>query len=744
MGDHISLDDHHTSTAFRPSENGSAPAPKRRKLRKGTQSCWECKRRKAKCIYSDHLGICDSCKRRGTDCLSQDVQQSTPPLGSNKHVVDRLGEVEALVQHLLKASRDGTRSHDALVSTESLDSTRQSRHDEGRASGSPTTTTQINTNVEDQDLSTDTIPNITLESDESSSLPSNDEHHVLYNELVAAWPNPNDMKIILNLPVEPSQIIRALTCAPSKNQPSCLPSPTSLLRLPPRGSHPVLVARKMLILATYLQGVPIASEKHLEKLSVSCEITMDRLVKVAHDKVTCNDDLVSSLEGVECIMLQGLYTNYKGDLRRSWFAARRAVTIAQVMGLNKGIVPFSFRGVAVNVNDLWFRLINFDRYLCMMLGLPQSSPDEPIPLVEELESYAPNRKLQNLCSVACGKLLNRKPSEIYDQSITKEIDKILRDACTSMPAQWWIMPTLASHLELADRIQETLRFNDHFMQYHLVLQLHMPYLLKVGSKEYCGYHKLTAITASREILTRFISVRTIPQTRTYCRGTDLIAFMASTALALGHILCDHRNKRIEDNGYHFIVQQRLSDRGLLEQVLSIAENRMKDSDDDIYKRLATLLHYLLAMEDNVAAGVRYSVSFADGAMQDGSLGHHVKANTDGTELEIHLPHYPVIRILRHDPEGKEPLLAMLELPWGSVPVNNSSTRSADDSVTGTSSDIDIAGSLLSAEGHSSEGGIAGDGEGPHILSDSSVPDTWTLEGIDMSFLDAFTDGPAVI
>ncbi|PCD39225.1 hypothetical protein FGRA07_00496 [Fusarium graminearum] len=602
MGDHISLDDHHISTAFRPSEDGSAPAPKRRKLRKGTQSCWECKRRKAKCIYSDHLGICDSCKRRGTDCLSQDVQQSPPPLGSNKHVVDRLGEVEALVQHLLKVSRDGTRSHDALDSIESLGSTQQSRHDEGRTSGSPTTTTQINIDIGNQDLSAKSIPNVSLESDGSPSLPSDDEHHVLYNELVAAWPNPNDMKIILDLPVEPSQIIRALTCAPSKNQPSCLPSPTSLLRLPPRGSHPVLVARKMLILATYLQGVPIASEKHLEKLSLNWETIMDRLVKVAHDKVTCNDDLVSSLEGVECIMLQGLYTNYKGDLRRSWFAARRAVTIAQVMGLNKGIVPFSFRGVAVNVNDLWFRLINFDRYLCMMLGLPQSSPDEPIPLVEELESYAPNRKLQNLCSVACGKLLNRKPSEIYDQNITKEIDKILRDA---------------------------------------------------------------------------------------------------------------------------------------------SENRMKDSDDDIYKRLATLLHYLLAMEDNVAAGVRYSVSFAEGAMQDGSLGHHVKANTDGTELEIHLPHYPVIRILRRDPEGKEPLPAMLELPWGSVPVNNSGTRSADDSVTGTSSDVEIAGSLLFTEGHSSEGG-AGHGEGPHILSDSSVPDTWTLEGIDMSFLDAFTDGPAVI
>ncbi|OBS28298.1 hypothetical protein FPOA_02239 [Fusarium poae] len=742
MGDHISLDDYQLLTTSRPSENESAPAPKRRKLRKGTQSCWECKRRKAKCIYSDHLGICDSCKRRGTDCVSQEVQENPPPIGSNKHVVDRLGEVEALVQHLLKASQTERQSNDSLVSPESLGSTRRSQDDQ-RCSNSPTTT-HTNIDVGSEELPTNIVPNTTLQLEESLSLPSEGEHGDLYNELVAAWPNPNDMKIILSLPVEPSQIIRALTCAPPKDKNSRLPSPTNLLRLPPRGSHPVLVARKMLVLATYLQGVPIASERYLDKLSISYETIMARLAKIAHDKVTCNDDLVSSLEGIECIMLQGLYANYKGDLRRSWLAARRAVTIAQMMGLNKGVVPFSFRDVVVDVNDLWFRLINFDRYLCLMLGLPQSSPDEPLPYVEELESYPSYRKLQNLCSIACGKLLNRKRSEIYDQTITQEVDKILRDACTSMPAQWWIMPTLAPHLELPDRIRETSRFNDHFMQYHLLLQLHMPYLLKDGSKENCGYHKLTAITASREILTRFISVRSMPQTKTHCRGTDLIAFKASTALTLGHILCDHRHKRIEDNGYHFIVQQRLSDRGLLEQVLSIAEKNMQIFDDDISKRLATLLHYLLAMEDNVTAGVRYNVSFTEDAIKDGNLGHHVKANNDGTELEIHLPHYPVIKILRRDPEGKEPLPAVMELPWGNVLADNRVGRRANVGMAGSYPGVDIAEPLSSTGVESSRDDLTLDAELPQIIPGGSVPDTWTLEGIDMSFMDTFTDGPAVV
>ena len=538
------------------------------------------------------------------------------------------------------------------------------------------------------------------------------------------------MAVILGLPVEPSQIIRALTCAPPKDRTSGFPSPTNLLRLPPRGSHPVLVARKMLVLATYLQGVPIASEKHLHKLSTSYETIMARLVKVAHNKVTCDDDLVSSLEGIECIMLEGLYANYSGDLRRSWLAARRAMTMAQMMGLNRGIAPSCFRGATVDIGDLWFRILNFDRYLCLMLGLPQSSPDEPLPLVEDLESHPANRKLQILCSVACAKLLNRKNAELYNTEVTKDIDKILRDACTSMPAQWWIPPTLASHSELPDRIRETLRFNDHFMQYHLLLALHMPYILKIDGDESCGYHKLTAITTSREILTRFISIRTLPQTKTYCRGTDLIAFMASTTLTLGHILCDHRHKRIEDHGYHFLAQQRLSDRGLLEQVLSIAETSMHKFEDEISKRLTTLLHYLLAMEDNVTAGVRYHVSFSEETKRDAELGNHVKASDDGTVLEIHLPHCPVIKILRRDPEGKEALPVVMEVPWGQTPAT----------VTAASRRIEPIESMSASEGINLNGDV---GMSP-VLSDNPVGDTWTLEGLDMSFLDNFIEGPAVI
>jgi hypothetical protein len=85
-----------------------APAPKRRKLRKGTSSCWECKRRKARCSFSTADGAvdnaCHGCKLRGTPCISQDLPDQPAPGGSNRHLVDRLAQVEALVGRLVQAA----------------------------------------------------------------------------------------------------------------------------------------------------------------------------------------------------------------------------------------------------------------------------------------------------------------------------------------------------------------------------------------------------------------------------------------------------------------------------------------------------------------------------------------------------------------------------------------------------------------------------------------------------------------
>jgi hypothetical protein len=74
---------------------------KRRKVRKGTQSCWECKRRKVRCIFGSPASIiCDNCKRRRTSCISQEYPDQEVPSATSDPIEARLGRVEALVKQL--------------------------------------------------------------------------------------------------------------------------------------------------------------------------------------------------------------------------------------------------------------------------------------------------------------------------------------------------------------------------------------------------------------------------------------------------------------------------------------------------------------------------------------------------------------------------------------------------------------------------------------------------------------------
>jgi hypothetical protein len=97
------------------------PEAKRRRLRKGTRSCWECKRRKVRCVFrSEGDAICGPCSRRGSNCVSQEFAEDEPQQGGTQ-LLDRLGRVEILLEHLVtevrgKSGRDGVSTSEGTLS----------------------------------------------------------------------------------------------------------------------------------------------------------------------------------------------------------------------------------------------------------------------------------------------------------------------------------------------------------------------------------------------------------------------------------------------------------------------------------------------------------------------------------------------------------------------------------------------------------------------------------------------------
>lgn len=83
---------------------------RRRKIRKGTRSCWECKRRKTRCTFSTPSDLmCIGCRRRGTNCLSQDHPEETARSSMGDRMGTRIVRVEALIEKLVKQVGNGSK-----------------------------------------------------------------------------------------------------------------------------------------------------------------------------------------------------------------------------------------------------------------------------------------------------------------------------------------------------------------------------------------------------------------------------------------------------------------------------------------------------------------------------------------------------------------------------------------------------------------------------------------------------------
>ena len=427
-----------------------------------------------------------------------------------------------------------------------------------------------------------------------------------------------------------------------------------MLQLPPPGSHPVLIARKLLVLGTFLQGVVPSAIQGLADQGVSYREIMSQVVDTAIRLVTTNEDLISSVEGIECIMIEAMYQNYAGNLHRAWMAVRRATTVAEMMALHRGLNSPSLKilqpemRAAFNPDQVCFRLVQMDRYLSLMLGLPRTPLKARFATPKALEGCQPIDRMQRIHCAMSDRILQRNES---DFSETYDIDTLLQKAAAEMPPQWWLIPNLsASNSDGTEVAHETMRLMDQFTHYHLLIRLHLPYMLRSSSDRMCDHSKITAVTASREILARFIAFRTSNPAQFYCRGTDFLAFIATTVLCLAHINSHCQRQRSAQNSdcsnaFNFLSHSRPSDRGMMERTIEIVESMARAGTDAIASKIARILRPLLVIEADAASGTSYSTDSFKG--DDGELDCHGKLSNDGKGLNVHIPYIGTINFERH-------------------------------------------------------------------------------------------------
>ena len=357
-----------------------------------------------------------------------------------------------------------------------------------------------------------------------------------------------------------------------------------LLRRPGPGTHPVLIARYMLMLAKFMQYLHPDRFKSLDGLSLPPGALMRRLTETANSLAIENEELLATVEGLECVIIEGTIQANLGNIRRAWLSFRRALSIAQLMGIHRVVnhLPLNFVDTPspmTNYHVMWFRIVYVDRFLSLMLGLPPGSPDYGIANTSTLAKETPLGQLSRVHCAAASQILERNDGTLHglDYEITRNIDQRLKRVANSLPCKWWLTPDFAATEEKLV-FQETLRVVEQIYHFNLPNQLYLPFMLHLNADSdgttARGQHihaKHTCVNSSREVLNRFNTLRNSSRITLCCRSVDFLGLMATITLLLAH-MDSHAQDDTEQFAGNIMLHQRLSDRASIGRILEYMED----------------------------------------------------------------------------------------------------------------------------------------------------------------------------
>ncbi|CAI7588113.1 unnamed protein product [Penicillium glandicola] len=563
------------------------PTAKRRKVRKGTHSCWECRRRKVKCTFSslDHT-ICITCHRRGTKCINQ---VETPESDTGDPEQDAAINTRLESEISVRSQPSPTIGYLPPTPFAIYTTPVSSVHDKE---------TNLSTSLQTGELTIEVarsqLPQRPVSSHGSISEAST--YLSITQALRSSLPPQKDMEILL----ENLSSMSIFCYQSSFKLCSSWPSEMAEEQIPVASllyseSHPVLLARQMLLFAVGLQH--LSPKKAIPGLTKHHRAIMEQLADSAIKLVNTNDVLLGTLEGLENIILEGFYHIDGGNIRRSWITMRRAVTTAHLLGLHR---PGHYRFKILNQQSdldpavMWACVVSMEQFICLLLGLPTSTSGASFTIPRATSGRVESGNLPVLVSDVVGKIIERnqmhEPQKALD--ITQDIDKELLEVTDQWPPAFW-RPLQFEGLAVnsADSFRETRRAWDHIFYYSLVNQLHLPYMLNPRHVSQRMYSRIACASASREILIRQTAIRTFNPITAGCRMGDFVALISGMTLMLAHIL-SHCNKGTEN----LLVHHRVGDRAVVKRALECMESMLELHEDVITTKCAALLKNLLDIE----------------------------------------------------------------------------------------------------------------------------------------------------
>lgn len=292
-----------------------------------------------------------------------------------------------------------------------------------------------------------------------------------------------------------------------------------------------MIAKALLWVAICLQQLPRGFD--IDSLELGC--SPKELIAKCIDIVTLSissETLVTNIDGLECLVLQGIFYNNDGKLKSAWLSYRRALNVAQIIGLHR-LAPETAQDSesAPRARYVWNHIIYADRYLSLMLGMYHGITDVALDSQRCL-SEKPNTSMDLLCRIA-GSIIERNqtfttvtPSMVR---MTQTIDSELLSIDPPLVADDSTIPSSGKTVE---RAQSYSKLMTQLYHYQLLAWLHLPLLLESGTQRRYDYSRQSCLEASRHMITCYTSIRRLTAHSFCCKSLDFQAFTAAVTLMI--------------------------------------------------------------------------------------------------------------------------------------------------------------------------------------------------------------------
>ncbi|KAK4442518.1 transcription factor sdnS [Podospora aff. communis PSN243] len=599
---------------------------RRRKVRKGTHSCWECRRRKIRCQFGpgDDV-VCLPCQARGSTCRSQEFVDDARPQQPDKRLAQRLGRLEDLMTKLVDrmvpdaAAKARPRTQRVSLSPSTgrsqgedddngnagyrdrLDALEASMTEEspvglllGLRQGAPPSAQPLSIPTpESSSAATYVTPRSLHDADLSSGIDST------RRTLHALFPAPSDIFALTSASAAPYFLI-SLFCSFRDIIEGKAENSDMVSVIPPVESHPAVLAKRLLQIIICLQQLPPGFDLQMMEMKTSGEEVMANVIAAVSRLVTSNDEFLSTSEGLQCLVLQGYWHANAGNLRKAWMSHRKALSLAQLMGLDRGCAR-TLKSVDPTVPDrqkptpygLWCRINICDRFSSLLLGLPVGSTDNHYASDEATKRDTDMERMEKSQSVIAARIVQRnanKTGEAY--AMTQAINRDLKALAAKMDDEWWQEPLLDPFEGKEHNLGLMYRLFRQVQHYDLMVLLHLPYMLRNPAERVYNDSKATCVDSSRAVLQRFVSFRTLYNSAWSCRHIDYSALVSAMTLLLSYLRQD-KSQPIPP------CAERASDRKLVEVVRARMQHIAVVNRDKLSEESANIVGQMMSILNSI-------------------------------------------------------------------------------------------------------------------------------------------------